>query len=397
MAFERVHVPYGAYWSSPFCRWQGSLAGQHSLKLAAQTCTSVLQDRGISPEVFDGLNLGMTVPQKQSFYGSPWFSALIGAAGITGPTVAQACATSARILANAAMEVETGNRRNVLNVACDRTSNGPQLTYPNPKGIGGMGETEQWVFDNFNEDPYAKGAMIATAEAVAKEAGITREEQDATAVMRYEQYQQGLADDRAFQKRYMAPIEIRRRKKVVATIEADEGVQETTTEGLAKLRPVLEGGTVTFGAQTHPADGNAGLVVCTEEEAAKLSKDPAIKIQILSFGEARVGKGLMPMAVVPAARQALARAGVAIEDCAAIKTHDPIAVNDVYFCNETGVAPEKINNYGAPLVFGHPQGPTGLRCIAELIEELAIKGGGIGLFSGCAAGDTAMAVVLKVG
>jgi acetyl-CoA acetyltransferase len=62
----------------------------------------------------------------------------------------------------------------------------------------------------------------------------------------------------------------------------------------------------------------------------------------------------------------------------------------------TGYPLERMNNYGCSLIFGHPQGPTGLRCIAELIEELRIRGGGIGLFTGCAAGDTGAAVVLSV-
>ncbi|MHC4078302.1 MAG: thiolase family protein, partial [Planctomycetota bacterium] len=77
--------------------------------------------------------------------------------------------------------------------------------------------------------------------------------------------------------------------------------------------------------------------------------------------------------------------------------HNPFAVNDVYFCRETDIVPDQLNRFGSPLIYGHPQGPTGMRAIIELIEELAQAGGGYGLFSGCAAGDTAMATVLKVG
>jgi len=72
-------------------------------------------------------------------------------------------------------------------------------------------------------------------------------------------------------------------------------------------------------------------------------------------------------------------------------------VNDVYFCREMGVSKEAMNNYGSSLIWGHPQGPTGMRLMIELIEELVLRGGGYGLFAGCAAGDTAAAVVLKVG
>jgi acetyl-CoA acetyltransferase len=162
------------------------------------------------------------------------------------------------------------------------------------------------------------------------------------------------------------------------------------------LRSVVEGGVVTFGAQTHPADGNAGLVVCNEEQAKALSSDPKISIQIRSFGSARVDKGMMPMAVVPAAQNALDSAGITIKDCSCIKTHNPFAINDVYFCRQFELAPESVNRYGSPLIWGHPQAPTGLRAVIELIEELVLNGGGIGLFSGCAAGDSAMALVLEV-
>ena len=104
----------------------------------------------------------------------------------------------------------------------------------------------------------------------------------------------------------------------------------------------------------------------------------------------------MAMAIVPAARRALERAGIGIGDVAAIKTHNPFAVNDGYFAREMGVEQEAVNNYGCSLVWGHPQGPTGTRLIMELIEELVLKGGGYGLFVGCAAGDTGAGVVIKV-
>jgi acetyl-CoA acetyltransferase len=84
-------------------------------------------------------------------------------------------------------------------------------------------------------------------------------------------------------------------------------------------------------------------------------------------------------------------------DVKVFKTHNPFAVNDVYFCREFKLKPEDVNRFGSPLIYGHPQGPTGLRAIAEMIEELQMAGGGLGLFSGCAAGDTAMAMVIRVG
>ena len=80
-----------------------------------------------------------------------------------------------------------------------------------------------------------------------------------------------------------------------------------------------------------------------------------------------------------------------------IKTHNPFAVNDIYFAREMGVEIDAFNRFGSSLIYGHPQGPTGTRLIIETIEELALRGGGTGLFVGCAAGDTSAAVVVRVG
>ena len=119
-------------------------------------------------------------------------------------------------------------------------------------------------------------------------------------------------------------------------------------------------------------------------------------VELLGFVQARVAKGHMPMAVAPASMEALKHAGLTIKDVDAVKTHNPFAVNDIAFARETGFPLAKMNNYGCSLIWGHPQGPTGLRSVIELIEELALRGGGVGLFGGCAAGDSGMAVVLRV-
>lgn len=400
MRFEHVFIPYGGYWATPFCRWQGSFAHLHAITFAAEVTRRALEERHIPPETFDALHLGMTVPQQHSFYAAPWLAALIGAPSITGPTINQACATGARVLASAAFEVEVGDDRAILALTCDRTSNGPHIVYPNPLGPGGKGEAEDWVWDNFNYDPYAQNAMIQTAENVAREAGIGREEQDEVALLRYTQYQMALADGAAFHRRYMlTPIEVKdpSGRKVIAQVVDDEGIYPTTAEGLARLKPVLEGGTVTYGTQTHPADGNCGMVITTRARARELSRDPHMEVRVLAFGQARAKKGFMAQATVPAAQQALALAGIGVHDLKAVKTHNPFAVNDIYLARELSLEQEDINRYGSSLIYGHPQGPTGMRLIIELIEELALAGGGYGLFTGCAAGDTAAAVVVKVG
>src|SRR3954447_8442258 len=150
------YVPYGAYWSTPFTRWQGALAHLHSLEFAAWNSRRELQQRGLQEAPIDYGVLGLTVPQQGSFYGLPWAMGLMGFEDVGGPTVSQACATSARCLAMAADEVVAGRASCAFVVAADRISNGPQLYYPDPNGPGGSGRNENWVLDNFREDPFAK-------------------------------------------------------------------------------------------------------------------------------------------------------------------------------------------------------------------------------------------------
>ncbi len=395
----KAEIPYGAYWSTPFARWQGSFANLHSVRFAAHVAREELGRRAIDPGLFDYGVLGFSVPQQHAFYGLPWLTGMIGATRAGGPTMMQACATGVRTLLAAAQEIESDMASIALAINCDRTSNGPHLYYPNPRGPGGTGSAEDWVMDNFGCDPLGGHSMLATAENVASKHNVTTAQQHELVLRREQQYGDALRDDSAFLRRFMTlPFTVPSAdfRKTTATLNGDEGTSRSTADGLAKLRPVMDGGSVTFGAQTHPADGNAAIVVTTPDKARELSANPKIAVRLHGFGLARAELAYMPEAMIPAARRALDQAGRGIADLAAIKTHNPFAVNDIVFARETGADLARMNNYGCSLVWGHPQAPMGTRAIIELIEELALRGGGFGLFTGCAAGDTAMAVVIEV-
>ena len=120
MRFGNAFIPIGAAWSSPFTRWQGALSELSSIDLATQVTVRAMADRELDPSVITSIALGMTVPQREAFYGTPTLAHRIGAATLSGPLIAQACATSAAVLAHAAHLVE---------VSSDRSSSWPsQLT-----------------------------------------------------------------------------------------------------------------------------------------------------------------------------------------------------------------------------------------------------------------------------
>lgn len=389
-------IPYRGYYSSPFCRWQGSLALDNAIELGAKTSKRWLASKGLDPGIFDYVIFGNTVGQLHQFYSSPWAAHMMGAR-VPAVAISQACTTSTTCLFFAAMGVETRLFKNVYVMLADRCSNGPHTVWPNPLGPGGEVISENWLMDNFNSDPAVGNKMIETAENVAREAGITREECDDLTVRRYEQYVDSLKNEREFQRRYMFPVEATVTKKETKLVEEDEGITPVKKDVIAKMNPVIPGGVLTFATQTHPADGNCGIIVTTKERARELSADPNITIQVISYGCARVKPGYMAMAPVPSAGMALKNAGLDIKDIKVIKTHNPFIVNDIYMARELKIDPYSFNNYGSSLIYGHPQGPTAGRLIIEGIEETVLLGGGYMLWAGCAAGDTGAALILKVG
>ena len=393
MKLDGVCIPVEAAWSSPFARWQGPAADVSSLDLAAQVTGRALADRGIEWPISQ-LVLGITIPQKEAFFGTPALAARIGFGDVSGPMISQACATSVACVHVAAVDQQGSPDGARLVVATDRTSNGPHLVYPRPAAPGGIPDDENWVLDNFERDPVTGRSMLSTAEHVAAEAGIERAEIDSLAVRRYEQYLDALAHDRAFQRDWMIPVTVGTRREPVE-LDEDWGVRPIVAEKLAALEPIEEGGVISYGTQTHPADGAAGLVVTSPAQARGQGVEGPLA-HVLATGFARVEPGAMPKAPVPAARAALDDAGLAISQIHVIKTHNPFAVNDVWLARELEIDAEAVNPYGSSLVYGHPQAPTGLRGIVELLYALRRRGGGYGLFTGCAAGDTGAALVVEV-
>lgn len=397
--FKNAYIPYKGYYSSPFVRWQGSLATAHPVRLAGATIKRWLAERkpGWEAMKIDYVNMGNTVVAKHAFWNGSWIAALLGAERTVGVWISQACSTGTTAVYQAAMKCEVGSAEWVMCALCDRVSNGPHTIWPNPLGPGGYVEREDWVMDNFNYDPWGELPMVTTADLVAQENGITKDECDELAWVRYQQYQDALKNDRAFQKRYMFPVEVQIDKKTIIVVEADEGITPTSPEAIAKLKPLNDWGVHSYAAQTHPADANACISVCTREKAKELAEDGP-EIQIVSFGYGRAPKARMGAAPVPATEMALQKAGLKASDIQAWKTHSPFAVNDVNMARRLGIDPyKKFNDYGCSMIYGHPHAATMCRHIIELIEQLVIEGGGYGVAAGCAAGDTAAALVLKVG
>ena len=257
MSFSNAYIPLNHIWSTPFAKWQGTLAEVNSLDLAVETTRSALAARGTATDRFTHWALGQTVIQKGTFFGVTTVSRRLDAGKYACPWINRACATSAAVIDHLAAQVELGRHSATLGVLSDRTSNAPLVLWPTTKGPGGAPQQQHWMLDSFANDPTTGHGMLATAEFTASDGGFTREQADDLTLLRYEQYQRSLANDRAFQRRFMIDVRIPDRRGEIVLTE-DEGVFPTTRDGLARLRPVNRDGIVTFGSQTHPADAAAG-------------------------------------------------------------------------------------------------------------------------------------------
>ena len=387
MKIEDVCIPVSASWSSPFVRWQGPAADVNSLDLARQVTQDGLARTGIEWP-FRELVLGITVPQKEAFYGAPTLAARLGLGRLSGPMLAQACATSVACVHWAAADQQGSGEGARLVVTTDRTSNGPHLVYPSAEARrAGPRTRENWVLDNFGRDP-VHGRGDARDGGARRRRGRDRARRSSTSSpsRRYEQYLDALADDRAFQREWMVPIVAGSRRKPVE-IDEDWGVRPVVLEELRALGPVEEGGVVSYGTQTHPADGSAGMVVTSPSVVAELGVEGPVAHPALDRLRAGRAAGRCRRRPSRRPRAALADAGIGIDQVDVIKTHNPFAVNDVWFARELGVDADAMNPFGSSLVYGHPQAPTGARGIVELLHALVRRGGGVGLFTGCAAGD----------
>ncbi|HKO25872.1 MAG TPA: hypothetical protein VJU80_00325 [Solirubrobacteraceae bacterium] len=337
MQFSDVVIPLRAAWSSPFVRWQGPTADLSSLDLAAQVTRRALDEREVEWPITE-LILGMTIPQRECFYGAPTLAARLGFSGVSGPMIAQACATSVASLHAAAtsQSIENGGGARLV-VTTDRTSNGPHLVYPRTSGPGGTVDSENWVMDAFGRDPNTGEGMLATAERVAADAGFDKPQLDELTAVRYAQYEDSLAQDRAFQRKWLVPIEAGTARRP-HLIEDDQGVRPTTLKELEALKPVSPDGVVSFGTQTHPADGTAGFIVTSPAVARERGVTGPLA-RIMSTGFARVPPGTMPKAPVPAAAALLERihelddpAGarrplrMPVDEAAAVRVH-PLGVD----------------------------------------------------------------------
>ena len=244
------------------------------------------------------------------------------------------------------------------------------------------------LWDSFNN--YHMGV---TAENVATQWAITREEQDELAYN--SQRKAAVARSTGRFKDEIIPVMIPNRKGDPTRFEDDEFIKETTPEKLAALRPAFkkEGGTVTAGNASGINDGASVVVLMSKEKADELGLKPLCTI--VSHASAGVDPKIMGIGPVPATKKALAKAGLKVEDLSLIEANEAFAAQALAVGKELGFNKDIVNVNGGAIALGHPIGASGNRILVSLIHELIKRDGKYGLATLCIGGGMGEAIIIK--
>ena len=312
-------------------------------------------------------------------------------------TVMAQCVSGMTAAMNAATYIQSGQADVILAGGTESMSN---AVFYFRDGRFGIGTRNTELLDALVEaqlrsqpqDIYGVFNMGTTAENVAEQENVTREEQDAFAYASQCKALKAIADGRF--KDEIVPIEIPQRKKDPIIFDTDEFPRETSLEALAKLKPVFKKeGTVTAGNASGRNDGAAALVLMTPEKAEALGLKPLAKIR--GFAMAGVDPKIMGMGPVPASEKALANAGLKAEDIGLVELNEAFAAQSLGCIKNMPYDESIINVNGGAIALGHPLGCTGARITVTLLHEMMKQNVQYGLATLCVAGGMGGALILE--
>lgn len=242
-------------------------------------------------------------------------------------------------------------------------------------------------------DSYHDMPMAITAETLAEKYEITREEQDRFAMMSQSHAKEAWESGRMLQE--IVPIPLKDKKDKVAEFARDEHMRPNTTlDALSKLSARFKkDGTVTAGNASGIVDGAAMVVVAKREKAVERGMRPLGRL--VSWGTAGVDPDLMGIGPVPAIRQALARAGLRLEDMDLFEINEAFAAQTLAVVRELGIEMDKLNVNGGAIAIGHPLAATGARLTLTLLFELRRRNMHYGVASMCIGGGQGIAAVVE--
>ena len=308
--------------------------------------------------------------------------------------VNMACASGSKAVQLAAEQIILGNYEVTVAGGMENMTQVPFLL-PNMRLGYRMGDSH--VHDAMYTDGFTCRLcgliMGETAENLARQYDISREEQDAFAQASQEKAESG--KERRSEEMFPMEVAGKKRGTTVTVTEDEHPKPDSSMEGLARLAPVFdkENGTVTAGNSSGITDGAASLVLMSESRAKAEGREPLARI--IGYSQAGVDPSIMGIAPVPATRKLLDKTGLKMSDFEAVEINEAFAAQVIACDRELKFDPDKLNTKGGAIAVGHPIGMSGARIILTLAYEMRAKGYSLGLATLCVSGGQGMAIALE--
>ena len=380
---------------TPIGTFMGGLSGVPATRLGALVVEEALRRAGIGGGDVDEVLMGNVL--SAGLGQNPARQAALGAGvpdGVPATTINKVCGSGLKAVALAAQAVRAGDARAVVAGGMENMSAAPYLL-PAMRAGARMGDTA--AVDAMIRDGLWCAScdvhMGVTAENVAVEDEISREDQDAFALE--SQRRAAAAIDAGAFDREIVPVSVPARRGDPVVVSRDEHPRpDTTAEGLARLRPAFaDGGTVTAGTSSGINDGAAATVVMSAEAAAEAGAP--VLAAIRGYASAGVAPRVMGLGPVGAIRAALERAGVALADIDVIELNEAFAAQSLAVVRRLGIDPARTNVHGGAIALGHPIGASGARVLTTLLHEMERSDLRLGLAALCIGGGQGIAMVVE--
>ena len=388
---------------TPVGRYGGALSSVRPDDLAALVLKDAIEKAGIDPAVVDEVILGNANGAGEENRNVARMAWLLNDYPDTVPgiTVNRLCASGMSAVTMAAQMIRAGDADIVIAGGVESMSRAPWVMEKPTTGFAKPGATFDtsigWRFVNpeFAKRDKFTYSMPETAEEVARVDGISREDCDAFAVRSHERAIAAI--EAGHFKDEIVPVPVRDRKGNVTLVDTDEGPRPgTTTEVLAKLRPVVAGGeVVTAGNSSTLNDGASAIIVASEAAIEKYALTP--RARFVTGAAAGLAPEIMGLGPVPATEKVLARAGWSIEDLGAVELNEAFASQSLGSMRRLGLSEDIVNRDGGAISLGHPLGSSGSRLIITLLGRMEREDAERGLATMCiGVGQGAAVLVEKV-
>ena len=389
---------------TPVGTFGGSLRPVPVEELAATTVRAVVQRSGIDPARIDDVVMAQSYANSEVPCVGRWAALQAGLpVSVPGMQLDRRCGGGLQAIVTAAMMVQSGAADVVIAGGVESMSN---IEYYSTDMRWGARSGNVRFFDRLERgrersqpvERFGKiSGMIETAENLARDYGITRDEADAYAVRSHQRTAAAWAAGRFNDE--IVPVQVPQRKGDPVVFSKDEGFRaDITAESLGKLRVLLPNGTVTAGNASQQNDASAACLIVAEDKLAELGLTPMATL--VGWAAAGCEPSHMGIGPVPAVKKLLARLNLKIDDM------DLVELNEAFACQVLSVLKgwewqdqdaiaHKLNVNGSGISLGHPIGATGVRILATLVHELQRRKGRYGLETMCIGGGQGIAAVFE--